>query len=196
MLVALAAAVFMIVSVEFPFTQRWESPTYFRSVDPSKIAASVVAGIGFLGAGAIFRRGGLVQGMTTAAELWLVTAVGLAAGAGLFVLAGAATGLALFVLIGLHQVEKWGYPHRLHRRRVVLVSEAPAPARGEIAARLKAAGIELESLEYDHDLVSGRTRLSGLVEFRSPVDETSLLAALEGLPGARRVGVRRPGASE
>jgi putative Mg2+ transporter-C (MgtC) family protein len=69
--------------------------------DPTRIAAQIVTGIGFLGAGAILRSGMSVRGLTTAASLWVVAAVGLAVGAGAYVLASTATGvtlLALFVL--------------------------------------------------------------------------------------------------
>src|SRR6266516_1269438 len=75
-LVSLGAALFTLVGAygfsEFPRT----------SLDPSRIAAQVVTGIGFLGAGVIFRQGFTIRGLTTAASLWLVAAVGLAAGAG------------------------------------------------------------------------------------------------------------------
>ena len=64
------------------------------------VAAGVVAGIGFIGAGAIIHRGGgdIVAGLTTAATIWVVAAIGLAAGAGLFLVAGVTTGVALAVL--------------------------------------------------------------------------------------------------
>ncbi len=67
--------------------------------DPSRIAAGVVAGIGFLGAGAILRReGGIVEGLTTAATIWAVAAIGLAAGAGLYLVSAVATAIALIML--------------------------------------------------------------------------------------------------
>jgi putative Mg2+ transporter-C (MgtC) family protein len=66
-------------------------------LDPSRVAAQIVTGIGFIGAGLIFVRGDRVQGLTTAATVWLVTAVGMACGAGLPLLAGAAT-LAYFIV--------------------------------------------------------------------------------------------------
>ena len=67
--------------------------------DPSRVAAGIVIGIGFLGAGAIMRReGGHVEGLTTAATIWAVAAVGLAAGAGLYLICAVATALMLIVL--------------------------------------------------------------------------------------------------
>ena len=71
--------------------------------DPSRIAAGIVAGIGFLGAGAIIRREeGVVAGLTTAATIWMVAAIGLAAGAGLYVVSAVTTGIALIVLFLPH----------------------------------------------------------------------------------------------
>src|SRR2546428_13898337 len=84
LLVSLAAATFMLVSTQFVYFQHYTKEDLV-AVDTSRIAASVVTGVGFLGAGAILRTGLSIQGLTTAASLWLVAAVGLAAGGGRFV---------------------------------------------------------------------------------------------------------------
>ncbi len=68
--------------------------------DPARIAAGIVAGIGFIGAGAIFvRQGGIVEGLTTAATIWAVAAIGLAAGAGLYIIATLTTAVVLIILL-------------------------------------------------------------------------------------------------
>ena len=73
--------------------------------DPARIAAGIVAGIGFLGAGAIIRReGGLVGGLTTAATIWAVAAIGLAAGAGLYLVSAVTTVIVLIVLLLPHPI--------------------------------------------------------------------------------------------
>ncbi len=77
----------------------------FLRADVGRIASNVVVGIGFLGGGAILRSGFRVEGLTTAASLWLVAAVGMASGAGLYVLAFATAAFALVGLVGLHFVE-------------------------------------------------------------------------------------------
>ena len=76
----------------------------FAGVESSRIAAGVVTGIGFLGAGAIIRRGGEVEGLTTAATMWVVAAIGLASGAGLYVVASVTTAITLVVLLLPHPV--------------------------------------------------------------------------------------------
>jgi putative Mg2+ transporter-C (MgtC) family protein len=73
--------------------------------DPARIAAGIVAGIGFLGAGAIIRRDeGLVAGLTTAATIWAVAAIGLAVGAGLYLVSAATTVIILIVLYLPHPI--------------------------------------------------------------------------------------------
>jgi putative Mg2+ transporter-C (MgtC) family protein len=77
----------------------------FTGSDPARIAAGVVTGIGFLGAGAILhRRGEIVAGLTTAATIWAVAAIGLAAGAGLYLVSAVATAIVLIVLVLPHAI--------------------------------------------------------------------------------------------
>jgi len=100
-LVALGATLFTIVSA-FGFAG--------PMVDPTRIAAQIVSGIGFIGAGTILQYRGHIRGLTTAASLWAVAAIGTAAGAGLFALAIMGTFLILVVLSLLDRVE--GYARR------------------------------------------------------------------------------------
>src|SRR5262249_15163398 len=108
LLVSLASATFMLVSSQFPFFQNYvglgDAAGFLRG-DVGPVASNVVVGIGFLGGGAILHAGLRIEGLTTAASLWLVAAVGLASGAGLYVLALAAAVIALFALSGLRFVE-------------------------------------------------------------------------------------------
>src|ERR1700735_843835 len=83
-IVALAAATFMVISSQFVYAQHYGKDDLV-SVDSSRIAASVGSAVAFLAGGAILRQGASVQGLTTAAGLWLVTAIGMCAGAGMFV---------------------------------------------------------------------------------------------------------------
>jgi len=85
--------------VELPFAG-------FDNVDPSRIAAGIVVGIGFLGAGTIIHSQGEVVGLTTAAGIWVVAAIGMALGLGLFVLAGVTTILSLFILFLMEKAER------------------------------------------------------------------------------------------
>jgi len=112
-LVGLGSAIFTVVSA-FAFTG--------PAADPTRIAAQIVSGIGFLGGGAILHHGGTVRGLTTAASLWAVAAVGMAAGAGLYVLAVVS---AVLVIVALEMFQRL---ERMVKRRLDLPAE-PQPDR-------------------------------------------------------------------
>lgn len=90
-LIAMGSALFTVVSI-FGFA---------NGVDPSRVAAGVVAGVGFIGAGVIFRgmRGDMVVGLTTAASVWVAAAVGLAAGAGMYLISVIVAAITVLVLL-------------------------------------------------------------------------------------------------
>lgn len=88
-LISLAAALFTLLSL---------SPAFGRGVDPSRIAAQILTGMGFVGAGVVIGYGGQVKGVTTAASLWITAAIGMAAGVGEYGLAVFATLLSLLAL--------------------------------------------------------------------------------------------------
>jgi putative Mg2+ transporter-C (MgtC) family protein len=97
-LIAVGSALFTLMSLDLTTGNR---------ADPSRVAAQIVTGIGFLGAGAIMRTDAGIQGLTTAATIWVNAAVGVAAGGGEFHLAWIATGVTLAVLVVLPPLEKW-----------------------------------------------------------------------------------------
>jgi putative Mg2+ transporter-C (MgtC) family protein len=99
--------------------------------DPTRVAAQVVTGIGFLGAGAILRDGGRVRGLTTAGSLWVTAAVGLACGLGALAAAAATTVLALVALVVLKRLEREVFPRR--RGRVVQLRLSPGAALPDVA---------------------------------------------------------------
>jgi putative Mg2+ transporter-C (MgtC) family protein len=102
LLVSLGSAGFTVLSIAaFPST----------GSDPARIAAQIVTGIGFLGAGAILKEGATIKGLTTAASLWVVAAVGMAAGAGAWVTGGVITLIAIVSLWPLRAVEQRLNPH-------------------------------------------------------------------------------------
>lgn len=115
LLVAIGSALVMIISV-------YGFPTVFTDHrDPARLAAQVVSGIGFLGAGTIVQTGVDVKGLTTATTLWLVMAIGLACGSGNFIIAAIATIVSFFVLVSMRKVEKFA-----SRRNPVLMVVVPA----------------------------------------------------------------------
>lgn len=119
MLVCVGAALLMIVSA-YGFSDVLSGDHVI--LDPSRVAAQVVSGIGFLGAGSILMRGEVVKGLTTAASLWSVAAVGLACGGGLYLAAIAATVIILLILAGVKPLEKL-YREKAQRRKLRIIAD-------------------------------------------------------------------------
>jgi putative Mg2+ transporter-C (MgtC) family protein len=184
-LVATASALVMLVS-SYGF---YDVVLADRTIvlDPSRIAAQVVSGIGFLGAGTIILRRNAVRGLTTAASVWAVAGIGLASGAGMFAAAITCTVILLVVLVGLKPVERRMFEHKRPRQVTILVRRQPGQITA-IETQVRAAGIDLRklSLEPGEHNGDGRVRL----EFRGTTNAgLSLLAEqLETIPGVRAVG--------
>lgn len=188
LLVAMAAATFMVVSAQFVYFQHYGKDDLV-TVDGSRIAASVVSGIGFLAGGAILRSGAGVQGLTTAAGLWLVTAIGLCAGSGMFVEAVAVTALGILALTTLRRFEDKD-DNRV-RRRISIVLGDDAPGLSAIISTLQGLGAIVADAEYERRL-DDKKRVSVTLDVRLPakVGLAELLERLESQPGVRRVQVR------
>src|ERR1700691_4933710 len=104
LIVAMAAATFMVISSQFVYWQHYGKENLGEG-DTERIAPSVVSTVGFLAGGAILRTGVSVQGLSTAAGLWLVTAIGMCAGAGMFVASAAVTFMGIVALTVLRRFE-------------------------------------------------------------------------------------------
>jgi putative Mg2+ transporter-C (MgtC) family protein len=144
-LVGMGAALFMVIS-KYGFTDLLDRPSSIS--DGSRIAAQVVSGVGFLGAGLIFVRRDSVRGLTTAASIWLVSAVGMAAGAGMFVIAPGVTILYLAVTIGIRPITRL-MPHS--RGTVSSIRITYEDGRGILRAILESIG--------SHGIHVGDTRI-------------------------------------
>ena len=148
MLVAVGAALFTIVSA-FGFHDVLETGNgAFVRLDPSRIAAQIVSGIGFLGAGAIIRQGLSIRGLTTAATLWIVAAIGMACGAGTYGAALIATVLVMIMLWPLRYVGRLLDRERVHRLDVDLTASGSPRVVVEAAEQL---GARLNSFELSTD---------------------------------------------
>lgn len=136
-MVGLGSALFTLLSIEA-----------FDTADPSRVAAQIVSGIGFLGAGAIFRSGPIVKGLTTAAGLWAAAAVGMAAGSGQLLWATTATAIAAVVLLVLRSVDAVV----ADRRMGVRIEATVRPAQEFLTVRdqLQSIDPQAEMNEMEH----------------------------------------------
>jgi len=100
-------------------------PAFGKNVDPTRIAAQIVTGVGFLGAGAILRQGEEVKGLTTAATIWVVASLGMAVGFGQYAIAITAAALVLVTLIALRPLEDRFFPERRNRRKTDIKPDEP-----------------------------------------------------------------------
>ena len=114
-LICVGSALLMMLSIYIPQTF-----LDFKNGDPGRIAAQVVTGIGFLGAGAIIRLGNNVKGLTTAASIWVISAVGLAIGAGMYILSFGTILISLFTLVILARMEKKLFPRNIDKTLTIL----------------------------------------------------------------------------
>ena len=158
----------------------------FDGPDASRVAAQIVTGVGFLGAGAIFREGVGVEGLTTAAGLWTAAAIGMASGSGQILLAVAGTGITLTVLFGLFAIDEWVRRQRAAvPSHVEVIVEAPnrIPEIIKFCSRID-DGIRQLGLQPQGD---GTAVLTLAVVNEKAQLSAEMLASLKGVGSARVV---------
>lgn len=173
-LVSLGSALMMIVS-QYGFSEILTHDGV--SLDPSRIAAQVVSGIGFIGAGTIIFNHQIVRGLTTAASLWATAGIGLTAGAGMSWLALAATILMLVALEGLSLV----FRSLGSRRMVVVFSASDRTGVADTLDRIRTDGYMVVSYEVVPQVVGGdgiTYRVTMVVKAKPGSDNNQLLALL------------------
>ena len=171
LLVSLGSALFTIVSAFGFHDVLTHDPQVVVRLDPSRVAAQIVSGIGFLGAGAIIRQGLSIRGLTTAATLWVVAAIGMAAGAGFYSVAIITTVVALVALWPLRYIayrmidrvkpeeDRIVVEMREGHSLAELLTNVTQVRHIEVTEELDRRIVQLESPAVDEDLVA---RLSDL----------------------------------
>jgi putative Mg2+ transporter-C (MgtC) family protein len=157
--------------------------------DPGRIAAQVVSGIGFLGAGAIMRFGTDIKGLTTSASLWATAALGLALGAGLYVPSAIAFAVILLTLSALEKVERRVFTETLRLKLLELHfdrSDSDSSAAEDI---LKRRGIIVRSVNMDMELAKDRMRMTFVVEIPKSLDLKSLMKELKSIGKLERISI-------
>lgn len=142
MLVSVGACLIMIVSA-YGFQHILQQDHII--LDPSRVAAQVVSGIGFLGAGSIMLRGQVVRGLTSAASIWTVAAIGLAAGGGLYFAAAISTVIILVILAGLKPIEE-AYHARIQSCRITVKVEKDSVGPDELTRALKVRKAQIKRI--------------------------------------------------
>lgn len=188
-LLGLGATLFTLVSAYGfePFT-RAALGSGGLQFDPTRISAQIVTGVGFLGAGAIIRRGGDVRGLTTAASLWATAAIGMAVGAGYLFGAAAATALAMATLYFLRSFRSSViYPLRLDSAELEITLKESASGPQDALEVLRRHDITVRTIDIEIDAEGARYKVQ--VRIPPPHDVQPVLAELSGRPEVSRVSL-------
>lgn len=182
-LISMGATLAMILSIYVP-----QEYLGLKNGDPGRIAAQVVTGIGFLGAGAIIQMKGSVRGLTTAAGIWIVATIGMAVGVGMYVVSLVATVLIIVVLVSLEALE-----HRVH---IGLESRIIRVRVGQVVTSIDAYrkclsdfGVHLTNVYVEYDFDSSVTRLNLVVLVRPDTDYISLFSAMRHLNNTQAISL-------
>ncbi len=187
-LVSVASALMMIVSTYgFPATSSGAE----GSLDPSRIAAQVVSGIGFLGAGVIIFRDNTVRGLTTAATIWSVAGVGLAAGGGLYLPAMVGTFFMLLIQAGFKPLERKFFAKHQREHRVLLQVDHRMDVLEGIEFATKSTPVRLRSMHFDSSTGENLDTVELTLMAESQQDVLNLLGRLRKVDAVRHITYKR-----
>jgi len=172
-IVSLGAALIMVVSIEMQRISNGVS-------DPARIAAQVVAGIGFLGAGAILKFGTDVKGLTTAACLWTSAGIGLSAGAGLWFPAALVTAIVVAALLLLDKIEKKVIVGQSYKRFLVKAKDTPGII-GKIEQVIETYGISIKDFGINKLIKEQKIQITGVVKVPENTDFDKLSKEMSAL---------------
>lgn len=169
-LISMGATLAMLLSIYVP-----QEYMGLKNGDPGRIAAQVITGIGFLGAGAIIQMKGSVRGLTTAAGIWMMAIIGMAVGLGMYLLSIFASALILFILVQLERIEKRvsrGAESRIIRISLGTILHDIA----EYRKVLKRHNIHLSNFYVEYDFEANETRLNLIVLVRETTNYIDLFS--------------------
>lgn len=172
-LISMGATLAMLISIYIP-----QEYLGLKNGDPGRIAAQVVSGVGFLGAGAIIQMKGSVRGLTTAAGIWIAACIGLAVGAGMYLISIIATLLIIFVLVNIERIEQrhnFMWESKVVRVKVHGILDELQPLRDTIVAN--GVHISDEYMKYDYD--NQMTIINFMVRSKNGASMTALFKGIE-----------------
>lgn len=183
-LVATGSALVMLVSI-YGFGQAGQLS------DPARLAAQVVSGIGFLGAGTILKEGSTIRGLTTAASLWVVSGIGLAVGAGFFGGAVVATVLVYVSLSSLGRLDKYLFHRSLYHSLTLWAMDRPGQL-GRIASFVGQCNVSILNVRLRRE-AGDDEKVQVVLQVKLPLDYQldELCTALAGLDGVTSVEASR-----
>lgn len=188
-LVALGSALAMLVSLNFARVFGGGSAGPAIQLDPARMAYGVMAGIGFLGAGAIIRYGAGVRGLTTAASLWCTAAVGLACGFGMYLVATVAAAMVVFALLFLSKLDRY-IPSRWTKTLTVSMPLSQQDNIQRLRDVLARRGANVANMDYNRNIEAQVETLTFYVSMSHRTSTSDLMKIIEEVPEARELTVQ------
>jgi putative Mg2+ transporter-C (MgtC) family protein len=185
LLVSLGACLFVLTSIQFYQQYGNLSGIGPVGVDPGRVAAQVVTGIGFLGAGAIIRERASIRGLTTAACLWVAAALGVACGVGLYVMATVVTLMAILSLLLLKKVES-----RLNRDAYVSLRVWSSDVEGQLARFeeiITACRMRVINITIEKNVENREIAISFFIQHSTRELASQLVDSLASVAGVKKV---------
>jgi putative Mg2+ transporter-C (MgtC) family protein len=184
LLVTIAASIAMI-QMNLLISTNGKPPDSYAVMDLMRLPLGILTGVGFIGAGAIVRKGDLIVGLTTAATLWFATVVGLCLGGGQVVLGSVSTVIGLIVLRGLTTAER--HIEKYQGAELRLTVDNGTLSAGELRAQLETARFQVLSISMTHCVAQNQKRFDCEVRWpagpRGKAGLPPLLQQFEHLPG-------------
>ena len=183
-IIACTSALFMILS-KYAFVDTAIGADGLRGADPARIAAQVVSGISFLGAGVIFKNGNSIRGLTTAAGMWGTAAIGMAVGAGMYWLGLIEAAILVAIQIILHRFPVGA--DALTTQEILVEMEDTPELQAQFDALLKAHNGQVVESNLSRD--EGYLRMEITAKLEPPITHDEALAFLKDNSGVRKVSV-------
>ena len=185
LILCLGSALIMVLSEYLSYDLVEKLPPDALRVDPGRIAAQAVTGIGFLGAGVILRYKDTIRGLTTAACVWVVCAIGLAIGAGFYLYGTAVAGLTVVSLVGVKFFER--HLKKDWYQEMTIVSQDLAGQFNRIQDIITKHAFEVINFGLSKDLEKEEVTANFLLRIRTSHPDRQMLQEVFELPGVKRV---------
>lgn len=185
LLVCVACVLIMIISESY-FVQSVVRPEYAR-IDPTRIAAGAMTGVGFLGAGVILKTGVSIQGLTTAACIWIVSAIGLAIGAGQYV-AGITGFVITFISLWFLRLMEIKIPTMAYKY-VTVVTDNSGDEK-TIASIFEDRGFKINKMDYDIEITNNEKKYIFTMSSKDGISMKEVIDAVTNLKFAKKLEIR------
>ncbi len=183
-LISMGATLAMLVSIYIP-----QAYLGMKNGDPGRIAAQVVTGVGFLGAGAIIQTRGSIRGLTTAAGIWMVAAIGMSIGVGMYLVSVVATFFILFILVSMEHYE---HRNNFEWRGKIIRMNVPGTLESltEYKQVLKQSRITVYDILLTYDYEKSETIVDFIILAKGSTDYVSLFRSMSAVNKINNIALR------